>query len=206
MISDADDYFTKGCGRCDRFDTPACSALQWAEGLAALRALCLSEGLTETVKWGHPCYMHEGRNTALIGAFRGDFRLTLMNCADLDDPEGLLTRAGPNSRIANVIRFADSAQVAGRLPALRALLAQAKAQAATGKPPKRSAPDVAWPDELAEALSDDPDLSAAFDALTPGRQRSYVILLSSAKTSATRHARIARSRDRILAGKGANER
>lgn len=206
MISDADDYFTKGCGRCDRFDTPDCATQHWAEGLAALRALCLNEGLDETVKWGHPCYMHKGRNTALIGAFRGDFRLTLMNCADLADPDGLLTKAGPNSQIANVIRFDDSAQVIQRQPALRALLTQAMAQAASGQRPDRSSRELILPEELIEALAHDPDLSAAFDALTPGRQRSYVIHLSSAKTSATRHARIARSRDKILSGKGANER
>ena len=64
MITDPGDYFAKGCGRCDRFATPECSTRRWAAGLAALRRICLEAGLTETAKWGHPCYMHAGRNIA----------------------------------------------------------------------------------------------------------------------------------------------
>ena len=73
MITDIEDFFAKGCGRCERFATPACSANRWHDGLTRLRALCRSAGLVETVKWGHPCYMHAGRNIALIGALQGDF-------------------------------------------------------------------------------------------------------------------------------------
>ena len=62
MITDIEDFFTKGCGRCERFDTPACSARQWDTGLQALRRLCRDAQLVETVKWGHPCYMASGRN------------------------------------------------------------------------------------------------------------------------------------------------
>lgn len=70
MITDIKDYFAKGCGRCERFSTPSCSARRWANGLSDLRRICLEVGLVETVKWGHPCYMHAGRNIAIIGATR----------------------------------------------------------------------------------------------------------------------------------------
>ena len=79
MITDVEEYFALGCGRCPRFETPECSTQIWAEGLAELRRLCLAAGLEETAKWGHPCYMAAGRNIAIIGAFQQDFRLTFFN-------------------------------------------------------------------------------------------------------------------------------
>lgn len=206
MITDIEDFFARGCGRCARFGTPDCSTRTWAAGLAELRRICLAAGLDETVKWGHPCYMHAGRNIAVIGAFRADFRLSFFDAALMTDPEGVLEPAGPNTRHAGVIRFTENAQVARMEPVIRSYLGEAMAHAAAGtRPPKAdSAPDL--PDELVEALDRDPELAEAFHRLTPGRQKSHVIHLASARTSATRTARIARLRDRILAGKGATER
>lgn len=206
MITEIEDFFTKGCGRCERFATDDCSARLWNDGLAALRRICLELGLEETLKWAHPCYMHAGRNIAIIGAFRGDFRLSFFNAALLKDAEQVLEKQGPNTRHPDMIRFTDAGQVARRDQVIRAYLTEAMGYAAAGiKAPKEPA-EFDLPDELVEALDADPDLSEAFHALTPGRQRSYVIHLSSAKAAATRQSRIARSRDKILAGKGANER
>lgn len=206
MITQVEDYFAKGCGRCDRFDTADCATRAWAEGLAALRRLCLGAGLEEAVRWGHPCYRHAGRNVALIGALRGDFRLSLFEAGLLADPEGLLEPAGPNARAADTIRFRSAAEVEAKAAAIAGLLAQAKRHAEEGRraPREAGAPDL--PEELVAALDADPEMAEAFAALTPGRQRSYVIALSGAKAAATRVARIARLRGRILAGKGATER
>lgn len=206
MITEIEDYFTKGCGRCARFGTPDCSTRRWLAGLTELRRICREAGLTETVKWGHPCYMHAGRNIALIGAFRDDFRLTLMNAAILSDPEGVLERRGPNTRHPDMVRFTESAAVARNEPVLRALLREAMAHAEAGTLPPKEARDIDLPGELVDAMDADPELADAFNALTPGRQRSYVINLNGAKASATRVARIKRFRDKILAGKGATER
>lgn len=206
MITEIEDYFTKGCGRCARFGTPDCSTRRWLAGLTELRRICREAGLTETVKWGHPCYMHAGRNIALIGAFRDDFRLTLMNAAILSDPEGVLERRGPNTRHPDMVRFTESAAVARNEPVLRALLREAMAHAEAGTLPPKEARDIDLPGELVDAMDADPELADAFNALTPGRQRSYVINLNGAKASATRVARIERFRDKILAGKGATER
>lgn len=206
MITGIEDYFAKGCGRCDRFATPDCSARLWADGLAALRAICLEAGLDEAVKWGQPCYVHADRNIAIIGAFRGDFTLSFFNAALMTDPEGILQKPGPNSQHAEAIRFTDAAQVKAMAPVIRAYLTEAMGYAQAGVTAPKTAVDVDLPDELIEALDGDPDLAEAFRALTPGRQRSYVILLSSAKTAATRTARIAKARPKILAGKGAIER
>jgi len=205
MITRIEDFFSQGCGRCDRFATPDCSTRQWAAGLAALRRICLAAGLEEAVKWGHPCYLHAGRNIALIGAFRGDFRLSFMNAALLRDPAKLLVKNGPNTRHADVIRFTDNAGPASLEKHLLAYLMEAMGYAEAGVKPKREPQDVELPAELVDALDDDPELAEAFHALTPGRQRSYVINLSGAKAAATRIARIAKFRGRILDGKGANE-
>jgi uncharacterized protein YdeI (YjbR/CyaY-like superfamily) len=121
MITDIEDFFTRGCGRCDRFDTPDCSARHWQAGLADLRRNCRDMGLVETVKWGHPCYMHGGRNVAIIGAFRGDFRLTFMNAALMKDPEGMLQKQGPNSQHPDMISFETDGQVGAQEAAIRAV-------------------------------------------------------------------------------------
>ncbi len=206
MITEIEDYFTKGCGRCDRFATPDCSTRRWIDGLTELRRICRDAGLVETVKWAHPCYMHAGRNIVMIGAFRGDFRLNFFNAALMKDPEGILEKRGANTRHNDMIRFEDTARVAEMAPVIARYLAEAMGYAEAGiKPPKEES-EIDLPDELVAALDADSELAEAFHGLTPGRQRSYVIALASAKTSATRVARIERFRDKILAGKGANER
>jgi uncharacterized protein YdeI (YjbR/CyaY-like superfamily) len=206
VITDIEDYFAKGCGRCERFATADCSTRQWIIGLEDLRRICLDAGLTETVKWAHPCYMHADRNIAVIGAFRGDFRISFFNAALLQDPEGVLDKQGPNTQHPDCLRFTDNAQVVQREPVLRAYLAEAMAYAEAGiKPPKEEG-QLELPDELVEAMEADPELAEAFARLTPGRQKSYVIHVNSAKKAETRIMRIARSRERILSGKGFNER
>ncbi|HQY42867.1 MAG TPA: YdeI/OmpD-associated family protein [Paracoccaceae bacterium] len=206
MITKIEDFFAKGCGRCARFDTPDCATRQWAAGLADLRRICRAAGLEEAVKWGHPCYMHAGRNIAIIGALRGDFRLSFFNAALMADPQRVLERQGPNTKHPDMIRFTDNAQVMAMEPVLRAYLAEAMGYAEAGLKPVKEPQDLDLPEELIEALDADPELSEAFHGLTPGRQRSYVILLGSAKTSQTRVARVAKFRGHILAGKGATER
>lgn len=206
MITDIEDFFTLGCGRCERFATPDCSTRQWSEGLLALRQLCLGVGLVETLKWAHPCYTHQGRNIALMGALRGDFRLSFFNAALLTDPAGVLERAGPNSQQADLMRFSSAAQVAAMAPTIRAYLQEAMGHAAAGTRPHKVVAELALPAELTSALGTDPELAAAFARLTPGRQRSYVINLNAAKKSETRVARLAAFRGHILAGKGAQER
>lgn len=206
MITHIEDYFAKGCGRCPRFATADCSTRRWTDGLNHLRRTCLAAGLDETLKWAHPCYMHSGRNIVIIGAFREDFRLSFFDAALMLDPEGILERQGPNTRHPGTIRFTSREQVEAVESVVRAYLDEAIGYAKAGiKPPKEErAFDL--PLELIEALDADPELAEAFHALTPGRQRSYVIHLSGAKKSETRTARIERLRDKIIAGQGAMER
>jgi uncharacterized protein YdeI (YjbR/CyaY-like superfamily) len=206
MITNVEDFFTKGCGRCDRFATPDCSTRFWLQGLRDLRRVARDAGLQETVKWGHPCYMHAGRNILIIGAFRGDFRLTFFNAALLSDPQGLLEKQGPNTQIPDAMRFTDNAQVTAMEPAIRAYIAEAMGHADAGVLPPKVQVDIALPDELVQALDADPALAEAFHALTPGRQKSYVINLNGTASPATRRTRIAKFHGKILAGKGALDR
>lgn len=206
MITNIEDYFSRGCGRCKRFATPDCSTRRWQQGLGDLRGICRDIGLAETVKWGHPCYTHAGRNIAILGAFRSDFRLNFFNAKLMKDPEGLLEKQGPNTQNPSMIRFSDNAKVAELQPVIKSYLAEAMIYAKAGINPPKEKTEFELPVELVEALDSDPELAEAYHGLTPGRQRSYVINLSSAKKSETRVSRIARFREKIIAGKGALER
>ncbi len=206
MITEVEHYFEHGCGRCERFATPDCSTMLWRDGVLELRRICRDVGMSEHAKWGHPCYMHSGRNIVIIGAFRDDFRLSFFNAALQRDPHGVLVGQGPNSRHPDCFRFDDVRQVAASEAIVREYLAEAIGYAVQGIRPPKVSEEIELPDELVEALESDPELAQAFALLTPGRQRSYVFALNSAKASATKVARIIKFRDKILAGKGALDR
>lgn len=162
--------------------------------------------LIEAVKWGHPCYMHGGRNIVIIGALRDDFRLSFFNAALMKDPHEVLEKQGPNAQHADMIRFTSNDQVAKIRSIIESYLVEAMGYAAAGIKPAKQQLELRLPDELVEALGADPVLADAFYSLTKGRQRSYVINLNSAKKSETRISRIAKFREKILAGKGALDR
>lgn len=206
MISEIEEYFSKGCGRCERFATPDCATRQWSRGLNDLRRICLESGLIETVKWGHPCYMHRERNIVIIGAHRGDFRISFFSAALMKDPHGVLEKQGPNTQHPDMVRFTENTRVAEMEPIIVSYLAEAMGYAEAGIKPPKEQDDIELPAELIEALDSDHELAEAFYRLTPGRQKSYRINLSSAKKPETRRSRIAKFRDKILAGKGAMER
>lgn len=206
MITEIEDYFTKGCGRCKRFDTPECSANIWREGLLELRRIMRDIGLEETVKWGQPTYMHAGRNIVTFGAFRSDFRLGFHNASLLKDPEKVLVKQGENSATAGSLLFHDRASVLDQEPVIRRYVQELMGYAEAGMKPAKTEREVDLPDELIAALDQDPELAEAFHALTPGRQRSYAFNLNGAKKPETRVARIAKFRPKILAGKGALDR
>ena len=195
-----------GCGRCERFSTADCATRMWAGGLQALRRICIDLKLVETVKWAHPCYMHKDRNIAIIGALRNDFRLSFFNAALMKNADRVLVRQGPNTRHPDMIRFTENAQVEAMEKTIRSYLVEAMTYAEAGIKPPRDETELEVPDDLAEALNSDPELSEAFRSLTPGRQRSYIISLTAAKKPETRVSRIAAFRSRILSGKGALER
>ena len=175
----------------------------WHAERLALRRIIRDAGLEETVKWGKLCYMHDGTNVAIIYGMKNYCAVGFFKGAALDDPKGRLVAPGPNSRTMRQIRFTGMDQITRDAPTLRALLTAAK-QAGDSKPPPARMPRR--PPELTAALADDDALAAAFDALTPGRRRGWLLHFTGAKRPETRANRIARARPRIIAGKGPNDR
>jgi len=124
----------------------------------------------------------------------------------MKDPQGILEKRGPNTQHPDMIRFTRNNQVAKLKPIIESYLVEAMGYAESGIKPPKTKSELELPEELVEALGSDPELAEAFNALTPGRKKSYVINLNSAKKPETRRSRIAKFRNKILAGKGAMER
>lgn len=202
---DVDSYLEDGCGRCKHYQTPECKVHLWADALRAIRELVRSTELEEQLKWGSPCYSLEGQNVVMIGAYRDNCVLSFLKGAALPDPTNILEKPGPNTRYARVVRFRSLEEVVARRDALTQLLHEALVFERSGQEVQVEDDDV-LPAELEERLEVDAELKEAFEALTPGRQRSYQIYIGGAKKAETRHARVERSVEKIMAGKGWNER
>ena len=156
------------------------------------------------IKWNKPCYAHDGDNIAIIQRFNDFLSLMFFKGALMNDPEGLLRSQGENTRSALRLEFSSVGEVAGMKAVIQALVAEAIRVEKAGLKVEQAEPPE-YPEELIAAMEQDPELHEAFEELTPGRQRSYLLHLSAAKQSATRVNRIAKARDKILSGKGFNE-
>jgi uncharacterized protein YdeI (YjbR/CyaY-like superfamily) len=203
---DVDGYLESGCGRCSLGGTPQCKVHRWHDELLALRALLQDTELEESIKWGMPCYVFQGKNVAMMAAFKDYCCLSFFKGALLDDPEGILVFAGQDSQVGKQFRFTSVEVLAAVAETLRNYIAEAIQVEISGKKVARKPIEVRTiPDELVLRFREAPELEAAFRALTPGRQRAYLLHFSGAKQSATRVARIAKCEYLILAGKGLNE-
>ena len=200
-------YLSAGCGRCTLAGTPACKVLNWTAPLEAVREVLLENGLDETIKWGVPTYTYRGKNAALLSALKDHCALAFFQGAAISDPAGLLEFAGPNSRIARQMKFTTPEEVHLYRPHIATYIAAAKAL--IDSPPKTStaAPAVLEVPAALQALFEaDPAVHRAFQALTPGRQRSHVLHISGAKQVETQVRRVDACIPAILAGRGWNER
>lgn len=177
----------------------------WPEELAALRPILLGCGLDESIKWGKPCYSDGDRNIAIMQEMKGFLALMFFKGALLDDPQGVLRSQGPNSRSARRVELTSVDDVAAHEGAIRDLVASAIAVEEAGLS-VGPAPELELCEELTERLAADPELAAAFEALTPGRQREYNLHIADAKQAKTREARIDKHVPQILAGKGMRDR
>ena len=182
---------------------------RWKEELTELRALVLSCGLEEHWKWRQPCYTAHGKNVLILGSFKDSCVLSFINGSALLDPHGWLVKPGPHTQHGRYIRFTDAHTVRERADELRACIFEAVDQAARGVSSAEGAAGeqepsgkIAPPVELTQTFAEDPTYEAAFAALTPGRQRAYLMHFTASDTPATRQTRIERLRPRILAGKG----
>ncbi len=170
-----------------------------------LRAIALQCGLTEELKWSKPCYSFQGGNIVIIQEFKEYCALLFCKGALLKDPKGILERPGPHSHETRRIRFTEVKEIVRLKAVLQAYIREAVEAEKAGLKVRVTRRPEPVPVELQHKLDDIPALKAAFTALTPGRQRAYILYFSGAKQSATREARIEKCRPQILRGKGLND-
>ena len=174
---------------------------KWPEVMSELRPILLGCGLSEEIKWGKPCYSHEGRNIVILQEMKDHLALMFFKGALLSDPEGILEEQGPNSRSALRIRFTSVEEVAQLANSIKTYVEEAIDVEEAGLE-VGPAPEVVFVQELQDRLDSDTAFATAFNALTPGRQREYNLHFSDAKQAKTREARVERCVPKILEGKG----
>ncbi|MGC1388201.1 MAG: DUF1801 domain-containing protein [Steroidobacteraceae bacterium] len=179
---------------------------RWSAEYAALRQLCLASGLTESLKWGQACYDLNGSNVVLIHGFKNYCALLFMKGALLEDPKGILIQQTKNVQAARQIRFATLAAINKQKAVVKAYIREAIALEKSGaKVQMKSAAQFKVPEEFQERLDSEPNLAEAFHALTPGRQKGYLLHFAAAKQSVTRTARVEKHAPRILKGMGLDD-
>ena len=179
---------------------------KWSEESDKLRAIILSCGLDEELKWGKPCYTHEGENIVLIHGFKEYCAVLFFKGVLLKDPKGILVQQTENVQVARQIRFTNVRDVVRLESTLKAYIKEAIAVEKAGlKVVLKKTSEFKMPDEFKNKLDKNPALKTAFEALTPGRQRGYLLYFSGAKQASTREARVEKCTPQILKGKGLDD-
>ena len=176
---------------------------KWQEAFVALRKILLDHGLTEELKWGKPCYTFQKRNIVLIHGFKEYCALLFHKGALLRDTHGLLIQQTEHVQAARQIRFTNVREIVEMEPMIEAYLCEAiNVEKAGLTVDYKKTSEFAIPEEFQKKLDEMPALKTAFEALTPGRQRGYLLHFSQPKQSKTRASRVEKSISNILNGKG----
>lgn len=201
-----DQYLIDGCGRCKLYKTPQCKVHTWSTELKVLRAIIQDCGLTEELKWSVPCYTFENKNVLILAAFKDYCSVSFFKGALLKDAKKLLSTPGENSQAARQFRFTSVKEIEKLSTNIKAYIKEAIELEKQGKKIefKQTSEDLMI-EELENAFKKNASLKKAFYALTPGRQRGYLLFFSQAKQSATRASRIEKCTAAILKGKGLND-
>ncbi len=206
MTHDIETYLAEGCGRCALGGTPQCKVHTWEEELKQLRRIVLDCELTEEVKWGVPCYTFQNKNILIVSAFKEYCAINFFKGALLLDAEGLLQKPGENTQEGRLIRFTNVQEIIQMENILKAYIYEAMEVERLGlKIEVKEKPVLVYPEELVKILAENTDLKMAFEALTPGRQKGYLLHFASPKQSSTRVSRIEKCIPKIFTGKGVNE-
>lgn len=205
MITNVEEYFLNGCGRCDFFATPKCKVRPWTRELLALREIILSTGLIETVKWGVPCYTNEKKNIVLLSALKDSCNISFFKGVLINDSLNLLIKPGENSQSAMYFKFTSLQEIQNLQDTIVDYIHQAIEIEKHGRTvaPRRNSEPI--PEELLKKFSTNPELKKSFEALTPGRKRGYILYFSQPKQSKTREQRIEKCTPNILAGRGLHD-
>jgi uncharacterized protein YdeI (YjbR/CyaY-like superfamily) len=178
---------------------------RWQAEIAALEKILAGFDLEVETKWGKPCYTVNGNNVVIIQGFKEYVALGFFQGALLKDPKKLLVQLG-SVQAARVMKFTSTKEIAAKAATIKAYLREAVAAAKAGRKVETKPRELPVPEELTQAFRKDPTFKRAFEALTPGRQRSWLFHLAGAKQSATRVARIEKARPAIFEGRGFLER
>ncbi|HXS58630.1 MAG TPA: YdeI family protein [Hanamia sp.] len=182
-------------------------AEKWHKEFEQLRTIVLACGLTEELKWGNPCYTFEGNNIVLIHGFKEYCALLFFKGALLKDAGQILIQQTKNVQGARQIRFTDVKEIVKLKPSLKAYIYEAiEVEKAGLKVDLKKTEEFSVPVEFRNKLDKNPALKAAFKALTPGRQRAYLLYFAAPKQTATRESRIEKFTQPILDGKGLNDK
>jgi uncharacterized protein YdeI (YjbR/CyaY-like superfamily) len=186
-----------------RVDEFIAKAKKWPKELTKLRAILLDSELTEEFKWSQPCYTFNGKNVIVISGMKESCVFAFFKGALLKDVHGVLTRPGQHSQSTRWIKFTSVREIAEMRSILKAYVREAiEIEKAGLKVKLKKTSDLKVPEELQTMLDEFPDLKAAFEALTPGRQRAYIYHFSAPKQSKTRESRVRKFMPHILNGKG----
>ena len=179
------------------------STIKWHDELSTLRSVILDCGLTEELKWGTPCYTWQDTNIVIIGGLKECCVLSFFKGALLSDSDGILAKPGENTQYGRLIRFTNVREIVKLAPVLKAYIYEAiEVEQAGIKLVSKSPAAPGIPPEFQDRLDKDRKLRTAWDGLTPGRQRAYLLFFSQPKQSKTREARVEKCREQILKGKG----
>jgi uncharacterized protein YdeI (YjbR/CyaY-like superfamily) len=181
-------------------------AKKWSGEFTKLREIVLDCGLEEDLKWGVPCYAWQGRNIVLIHGFKEYCALLFFKGALLADAAGILIQQTGNVQAGRQVRFTGADQIDEMAPMLRAYVLEAVEVEKSGRKVElKATAEFSMPEEFKIRLDADTALKVAFEALTPGRQRAYLLFFSAPKQAQTRTARVEKSVPQIMAGKGLND-
>jgi uncharacterized protein YdeI (YjbR/CyaY-like superfamily) len=181
-------------------------ATQWQEEYEKLREICLDCGLTEELKWGCPCYVYKGGNIVLIHGFKEYCALLFFKGVLLNDPHCILVQQTENVQVTRQIRFANLLEIVEQESIIKAYIFEAiEVEKAGLKVELKKTAEFKMAEEFQTKLDAIPALKTAFEALTPGRQRGYLLYFSQAKQSKTRAERVEKYIPQILSGKGLDD-
>ncbi|MES2163623.1 MAG: DUF1801 domain-containing protein [Pseudomonadota bacterium] len=179
---------------------------QWQDAYKKLRAIALDCDLSEDFKWGHPCYTLNDQNIVLIHGFKEYCALLFFKGALMQDPKGILIQQTENVQAGRQIRFTSAEEIAKMASTLKSYIRDAiKVEQSGAQVEFKKTAEFAMPEEFLNRLEESPELQEAFAALTPGRQRGYLLHFSSAKQAKTRESRVNKCIPHILKGKGLDD-
>lgn len=179
---------------------------KWKNEIETLRMIILECGLTEELKWGKPCYTFQNSNVVILQEFKEYCAMMFFKGALLKDPQGILVKPGENSHAARQIRFTHVKQLQELELTIKKYIQEAvEVEKAGLQVEEKKVSEYTMPKELLDKFEEIPKLKEAFESLTPGRQKAYILYFSKAKQSKTRQSRIEKYIPHILNGKGLND-